>query len=59
MKLYYIAAVAFLASLTLAACSDPQHNSRTGKGALIGGAVGADAGAWSARLTVHPLKAPW
>ena len=44
MKLY-IAAVAFLASLTLAACSDPQHYSRTGKGALIGGAVGADAGA--------------
>lgn len=45
MKLYYIAAVAFLASLTVAACSDPQHYSRTGKGALIGGAVGADAGA--------------
>ncbi len=44
MKLY-IAVVAFLASLTLAACSDPQHYSRTGKGALIGGAVGADAGA--------------
>jgi hypothetical protein len=32
-------------ALTFAACSDPSHYSRTAKGALIGGAVGADAGA--------------
>ena len=40
----YIVTVVFLASLTLTACSDPQYYSKTAKGALIGGVVGADAG---------------
>jgi hypothetical protein len=55
MKLH-IAAVALLASLTLAACSDPQHYSRTGKGALIGGALGADAGALVGSAYGAPIK---
>ncbi len=55
MKLY-IAAAAFLASLTLAACSDPQNWSRTGKGALIGGALGTDAGALVGSAYGAPIK---
>src|SRR5690348_9938750 len=44
MKLRFVA-IAFLVSLTFAAHSEGQNFSRTGKGAMIGGALGLDAGA--------------
>jgi hypothetical protein len=55
MKLHF-ATVVFLASLTLAACSDPYYYSKTAKGALIGGAVGADAGALVGSASGAPIK---
>src|SRR6266446_10216120 len=52
----YIFTIAFLASLTLAACSDPYNYSKTAKGALIGGAVGADAGALVGAASGAPIN---
>jgi hypothetical protein len=54
MKLH-IVTVAFLASLTLAACGDPYYYSRPAKGALIGGTVGAGAGALVGSASGRPI----
>src|SRR6266849_1891577 len=54
MKLRFVA-IAFLASVIFAAHSQAQDFSRTGKGAMIGGALGLDAGAaigWVSRRPV-------